>query len=675
MIDEQPTMRTTYDLRQFLRDVEAGLPAWTRSVLDDAWPRLEHCAREARVDVPAAEAALKGPAATNLRQAWINELATDLHQVASGEAGPTLLDTERVILDGGLAGLTMLSLKDEQEVDEDLVLSHLTQDLEATAEPTLRDLRALCSALRGWHEVHPHAPPLHPQAVATALVRALRSQPFSPSVRLLLLKVMAPAVAAVLPPVWLVQLEQLKAAGVEPAEFKVVASPDTGFASGFATAYATGMGAWSATLPAGGVAVPLSRIHGVVHRLLAEAGYADDAQGPPSGHLSDAWMQGVVQAVVQDAAPAPRMRQVFDRLDEPGMRLARTEPDLWHQPEHVWWQLLDALMTLCEGAMGAADGVARQCEAAVDRFYTEGPPDVALCAAVLQDVQRAQGGGASRSTGPGQGGALADSEDAQVDDSPASADESDDADEDEPRFSLNRMVREQMSQQLRSTRASGSIRRFLMGPWLRVLVAALDPHEGEPALAQRYTEWVDALLSALRGTPEPDELASLLDIAREGLASIGLADGQIDTWLFDLTMRLHERGADAGEAEQASWKHDELPTVPVDLHGSVQGARARRDRVAWIRSLCVGDICRLFLDGEWCNLQLAVDPRAAGQGADAGYVFLHRGTGEELTLHRADLERLRGDGLATTVATATLVARAQDTMAARLDDALPGGKR
>ena len=524
--------------------------------------------------------------------------------------------------------------------------------------------------------MHPHAPPLHPQAVGSALARALRSQPVSPSVRLLLLKVLVPAVAAVLPAVWQAQLEQLQAAGVEPAEFKVVASPDTGFASGFATAYATGMGAWSATLPAGGVAMPLSRIHGVVHRLLAEAGHADDDQGPPSGHLSDAWMRGVVQAVVQDAAPTPRMRQVFDRLDEPGMRLARTEPQLWQQPDHVWWQLLDALMTLCEGAMGAADGMARQCEAAVDRFYTEGPPDVALCAAVLQDVQRAQGARGLRGAGAGQVGAPAgDDDDASADDGAASADEPGEADEDEPRFSLNRMVREQMSQQLRSTRASGSIRRFLMGPWLRVLVAALDPHEGEPALAQRYTEWVDALLSALRGSPEPDELTSLLDIAREGLASIGLADGQIDTWLFDLTMRLHERGTDAGEAEQAGWKHDELPTVPVDLHGSVQGARARRDRVAWIRSLCVGDICRLFLDGEWCNLQLAVDPRAAGQDADAGYVFLHRGTGEELTLRRADLERLRGDGLATTVATATLVARAQDTMAARLDDALPGGKR
>lgn len=661
-------MSTPHDLHQFLREVETGLPQWTRRVLDEAVPRLATLTRVERRDVIAAEEALRGADGTAMRLAWVGELTTALLHTPSAE--PQHADHEDISADTGLAGLAHLSLKGEAEVDEDIELSHLVQDTDMKCDAVLRDLRGLWSALRGWPEVRPDAPPLRPQAVADALARALRSQPFTPAVRLVLIKALVPATAEVLPDVLQAQLKHLKAAGVEPADFKVVASPDTGFA--------TGMGAWSnATTQAAAMGAQLGRIHAVVERLLADAGYAGEDNSPPSGHMSDAWMHGVVQAAVQDAAPPPRLRQVFDQMSEPGMRLARTEPDLWHQPEHVWWQLLEMLMLLCAEPAGAADGVARGCEAAVQRFFTEGPPDAALCGEVLADVKRVQQqAGRPAAAAAGRGAPANDGDGGDDGEAQADAGEaSDDAVDETATFNLNRMVREQMSQQLRSTRASGSIRRFLMGPWLRVLVAALDPHEGQPALAQRYTDWVDALLGGLRNSPTADELASLLDIAREGLGTIGLADAQIDTWLFDLTMRLHERGAEEAEAAQTPWKHDELPTVPVDLHGSVQGARARRDKVAWIRSLCVGDICRVYLDNEWCNLQLVVDPRAEGAPEGGVYQFLHRGTKEELTLTRADLERLRGDGLATTVATATIVARSQDTMAARLDEALPGGKR
>lgn len=652
-------MSIQHDLRQFLREVETGLSPWTRQVLDEALSRLDTLHRVERRDVIAVDTILRGADGTALRLAWVGELTTALHHVPPAEQAPA--DHEGISPDTGLTGLARLSLKDEDEVDEDIELSHLVQDVEARSDQVLRDLCGLWSALRGWPDVRQDAPPLRPQAVADALARAARSRPFTPSVRLVLLKALVPAVAEVLPGVLKAQLQQLKAAGVEPADFKVVAAPDTGFVSG--------MGAWSqATTQPADMTVPLSRIHTVVQRLLAEAGFDADAQGVPSGHMSDAWMHGVVQAAVQDTAPTPRMREVFDQMREPGMRLARTEPDLWHQPEHVWWQLLDMLMLLCADPGGAADATARGCEAAVQRFYTEGPPDAALCGEVLADVKRVHQRGHGGASGQD---AAQEGTDDEADDATTEAD----AAHEDAGFNLNRMVREQMAQQLRSTRASGSIRRFLMGPWLRVLVAALDPHEGQPALAQRYTDWVDALLGALRGSPSNDELESLLDIAREGLGTIGLAEAQIDTWLFDLTMRLHERSADGEEPEHTPWKHDELPTVPVDLHGSVQGARARRDRVAWIRSLCVGDICRVFLDNEWCNLQLVVAPRAEGQPEGGAYVFLHRGTKEELTLSRADLEHLRSQGLATTVATATLVARSQDTMAARLDEAMPGGKR
>lgn len=643
-------MPETLDLRSFVRDIESGLPAWIRRVIKDATPRLQGnglgLGQVERRDILAAQASLNEPEARGLQLAWTRELSVHLQGLTTAPvaaATATALSAEVP-----METQCLLTLKDEQEVDEDIELSRLIQDLESRCDSTLRDLRALCSALRGDRGVQADAPPLHPQALAATLGRAARSLPLTPSARLVLLRAAIPAASAVLQEVLRAQLQALKSAGVQPADFRVQTSV-TPSRSAPAPALADENGsAFEAS----------SQIRAVLHQLLARAGHSAEGATGPAGAVSDAWMQGVVQAALQEAAPAPRMRQVMERLAEPGVQLARAEPELWRQPEHAWWQLLDRLMALCSVLEaqpgGAQDQAAQRCEAAIFRLCTDLPPSSELCQQVLAEVDTV-------------GRALAQE---QVDDEP---DVAPDAPPDAPPvITLARMVREQMSQQLRSSAAPSSMRRFLMGPWLRVLTSALDPHEGEPARAQRYTLWVDELLNAVRSSPDEAALHKLLDGVRDGLAYIQLPEAQIETWLFDITMRLHEVQEDeAADTARAQWKHEDLPTVPIDLHGSVHGARAKRDRVAWINNLRVGDICRVFLDPEWCTVHLIVDPVGAAKGDDA-YVFQSRSPKRQHSLTRRALERLRSEGLATSVEQGSFIARALDTVAARLEDRLPG---
>lgn len=599
---------------RFLAEVEAALPGWIGRVADAARAKLQGrgpgLGRIERRDLLAAQAVLEAP--LRFSQAWSRELVVgwqDAPAETTARSGPAP---------------ALLTLKDEHEVDEEIELSRLIQDLESRAEATLRDLRALCTGLRGETAIRPDAPPLHPPAVAQALGRAVRSLPLSPPARLALVKALVPNCAEVLVDVLGAQLRQLKAAGVQPAGFRV-------------TLQAQRLHPADDTPPQG-------RIQAVLQQLTARAGVR------PDGAVSDAWMQGVLQAVLQEAAPAPRMRQVFERLAEPGRHLARAEPALWRQPEHVWWQLLDKLLALCAVLEarpgGAQDQVAARCEAAITRLCTELPPDSALCRQALEQVTEA-----GRTIAEGQESADSDPHGAAP-------------------SGLAQVVREQMAQQLRASAAPGSMRRFLMGPWLRVLVAALDPETGDPARARRCTDWVDRLLAAVQRPPAGDTLGALLDTAREGLAAIGLPQAQIDTWLFDLTMRLHEVQEDQDD-DAPQWKHEDLPTVPIELHGAgVHSARARRDRVAWINGLRVGDICRLFVDTAWCTAQLIVDPIADAKGDDV-YVFQSRQPRRQHSLTRRALERLRSEGLATTVEMGAFIAKALDTVAAQLDEIAP----
>lgn len=642
-------MNAVVDFASFTREIEADAPQWMVAVIEQALGHLRQgglgLGALERRDTLAAEAVLLDHGPRGVRALWLDELAALLTKARRGSPVGGVVPQAEAADSGATLQLT---LKDEQEVDEDVELSHLIQNLELRAEAALRDLRALCSALRGWSEVQADAHPLHPQALAESLGHVTRQLPLTPVARLVLLRVLVTAASGVLPPVYQRHLRHLKAAGVQPARFQVRLTP--------AALPRHGAGAEAADASHGAAAAPVateaapsaaSHVQAVLQQLLAASGREGGEGGAaPSSQAVGAWMTNIMQAVQQEAAAAPRMRQVIDQLADPGMRLARVEPALWQQPDHVWWRLLDRVLALCAvlGAEqgGAQEQLAQRCEAAVTRLCTEQPINSALCQAVLDEIDTATStvvhdDDAARAATSGLSGA-----------------------------DVSAVVREQMTQQLRHTAAPGSIRRFLLGPWLKVVAAVLDPAHLDTVAAQRYTAWVDELLATLGRDSSPQQIDALLAVAREGLGVVAMAPAQRDAWLSDLAARLQE-SAVTGAAPAAPWKHEDLPTVPIALHGSLRAARAKRDRVAWLSGLRAGDICRMFLDTAWRTVQLVAVPQARAKG-DGLYVFQSRGPQGQYRLTLGALERLRDEGLATTVESGAFIARALDTMAAQLSD-------
>lgn len=624
-------MNDSQRLQDLVRRFEGTLPDGLHRILTSARETLESPVPlrggADAADRAAAREVLEGGPTGALMRAWVHQIGTVLREAPAATEAPEEATT--------LAAA--LTLKDKQEIDEDIELARLVQDLESTCEATLRELRALYSGLRGLDQVDPDAPPLPPRRCAATLSHVLHSLTLRPSTRLLLLRVLVPAALKHLPELFAADLRRLKEAQVKPADWRVRLA--VGGSTGGSATPATGEDAGQ-------------RIQAVLSRLMS-AGEALGSPGEvPAGPISDAWMDGVLQAVLREARPSPGMRRFMERLTEPGQRLAREEPQVWHQSEHVWWALLDRLLSLCavlDGQPGGAqDRFAERCDEITEKLLASGDvtPDSALCLSVLDQLTTAA---QALATQAGNDAAAA---------LPAAASD------------LSKLVREQMSQQLRTSDAPGTLRRFLMGPWLRVLSTALDPQRGEPADAQRYTEWVDRVLASIRNGTSASELGALIEGGREGLQSIGLPEAQIATWMEDLQGRLEERRqAPAPVAEAPAWRHEDLPTVPIDLHPSAHGARARRDRVAWIKGLRVGDICRLYLEDAWYTVQLVVDPVAEGR-EDEVFVFQSRDPDTRHALTKEALTLMRADGLATTVEPGGFIAKALDTLPATLEPRL-----
>jgi hypothetical protein len=615
--------------QDFVRQFEAALPGCLLRIVATALQTVESPGplrgSGTAADRAAAREVLEGGRAGAVMRAWSHEIANVLRQSPAAADAPAEATT--------LAAA--LTLKDKQEIDEDIELARLVQDLESDCEATLRELRALYSGLQGLDAVDPDAPPLPPRRCAATLGHTLRSLALRPEARLLLLRVLVPAALKYLPELFAADLRRLKEAQVKPADWRV-----------------------RLTMAGGGAATPSTgedagqRIQAVLSRLMSGSEALGNPDEAPAGPISDAWMDGVVQAVLQEARPSPGMRHLMERLTGAGQRLAREEPQVWHQSEHAWWALLDRLLGLCavlDGQPGGAqDRFAERCnEIAAGLLQpSDVAPDSALCRSVLDQLTTAAQTFAAQA---GNDGSTA---------PPAAA------------SGLSKLVREQMSQQLRTSEAPGTLRRFLMGPWLRVLSTALDPQRGEPEQAQRYTEWVDRVLASIRNGTSATGLDALIEGGREGLQSIGLPEAQIATWMEDLQGRLEERRQAPEPAAQApAWRHEDLPTVPIDLHPSAHGARARRDRVAWIKGLRVGDICRLYLEDAWYTVQLVVDPVAEGR-EDEVFVFQSRDPDARHALTKDALTLMRADGLATTVEPGGFIAKALDTLPATLEPRL-----
>ncbi|MDE1947176.1 MAG: DUF1631 family protein, partial [Burkholderiales bacterium] len=451
-----------------------------------------------------------------------------------------------------------LSLLDDDAIDIDIALSRLGQVVELEAEAALRDLAARCSRLRGLVDLDPDANPMRPAVVASALRRASADFGLDASDRLLLLRELAPAVGSQLARVYARQLERLTEWGVEPSGFRRSGGPppedDAGAGEGATAAPAPDAAvdlrppsafpvptqAQRARSEAGGGAAasaPYEVLAGALRKLAA--------RDPERGILvPDELMARLLSLLLSRVSLTDGARRLIHRLGPPARRLAVTEPELWQQPRHPLWQLLDRLASAgtvfegadftCAGAAGAA------LDEAITKLEQTDPPDASQIGVALAAMD-----GATHD--------LLNQEAARV--APqAEAMQARMASED-----IERRVREQLAERAHPCWVPAGLRQFLVGPWTTVLAHSAHTHGLDSERVAEQSAAADEMLElcrrARRQPMAPEVFTRCMTHARLGLTDAGIAPARIEAELLDLGRVLRKPWPSAG-AQAVDWDSD-----------------------------------------------------------------------------------------------------------------------
>lgn len=539
----------------------------------------------------------------------------------------------------------MLSLMDDQSVQEGIVTGRLTRQVDQACEGTLRELRSLGLTLPGRPMHEPElAYPLSPALLGESLSQALRDLGCATELRMAALQAAGAALVVEGRSLFDQHLAWLRQAGVQPQKPRLRSADELGGASYI------GIDRLFSAPPE---PPPAPVLPGVVTvgATAAQAGLA-----PPLVRK----LEQLTRTLARQSHAGPAMEPVWRRLLAQVERLSADELGRLRQPDHPFWRLLDRL-------------------AALSAVHSPGDPEMRELASRLGPMLAQLEQPAAPSL------ASFDTALSQLDSVPSDLGgtrpmELESAfDQAARRQQVEPTVRAQLLEQLRQTPVPDILRQFLLGPWHQVLSGVLVKDGTGSASTLRYMNLVGDLLAAVarlrRGTvPSPLERQSLLDTARDGMAGAALPVHVVDGYLADLSRVLS--GVDKIALAQAvapsepevitevpglaalsgeEWQgHAELPTVPVPLDED-DGGRAELE--AWVQGLKAGDLCRVMLQGRWVTALL-------NWRSDNGQFYMFRsrvGSGTH-TLTRQALTRLRSEGLATRIEPGQLLARALETM-------------
>lgn len=696
-------------LAAFVQALRAGLHDGLRAALDAAAEALDQA--QARTLTPIERARLcdlQSPLRSR-RTAWMPRLLQSLEEALDEELGE-----RRIEAHGAEAPERALTLLDEESIDEDIALSRLVQVAEIEAEGALRELAARCTRLRGWEYVQPDAHPMRPAVVARALRRGVGTLDLAAPSRLALLRQLAPAVGNQLAPLYARQLALLEQWSIEPERFGMRASSPS--PSSFAALAAAGAGPGPDPGPgAGGPGSAVERGLGegplstalirspstegaarrlaehALHRLALGASASASAGDPasPSGALDPVQtMARLLTALIGRAATGGGARRALQRLEAPARRLAQTEPEVWRSPDHPLWLLLDRLLQsgplLDEEDLDGNTLSGNALDAALTRLEQEDPPDPEQLRLALQAVD-----GASQAQLQAQAQRL--------------APQAEHMQQHVAREEIEARVRELVVQQVHARGLPPALHQFLVGPWTTALAASAERHGLDSAQFAMQAELIDTFVATCtRPRKQPLDSATFtrcLTHARLALVDAGLPAARVEAELADLgrTMRRpwHEaretlpafdeaatgRSAPAGPsnaladlipespgaaeataappASEPLALHEALATVALELGGGAEAsARLSAACEAWVGALEPGTLCRLFIQGRWCTLQLVW--RSLDRSM---FVLTSRQADAKHTLTRSTLHKLRGAGLAASIERGQFIAHALDELA------------
>lgn len=670
-----------------LQLAQSGVPEWVRAMVDDTAAGL---ASSNQRNAVAGDRSYTAPALAQLqgqREALIAQLVLAMqHQLKPGVAAAR---------EGAAAARAAqpLQLIDEAQIDEDIEIARIVQAIESESDWELRQLRALSSGLLGLPAIDETAAPLGPLACATGLRLALSGLGLDGGTRLLLMRVLGPALGRAVKDQYAELSRRLLGWGIDPAPYKVRQTPAASAgrregAGAPAVAAATLPSDESATdrtssalrqlvesarqklapedpmggavADAGGADAPLSL------RLFNDPLPADSARAALDPATAVVLMERLFGQIERHLGGSDATRRLLEGLQAPARALAEQETQLFAQPDHPWWKLLDRMITV--GSVhddGAADGpVTAALGLVVERMRQAPLLDRNACQSAADEVQQV----ASRHMGERNSelGAQIDEMRHQVD-----------------REELEATLRGQLVQQLRSTPVSLELRQFLVGPWTQVMTQTTLREGTSSRALDEHAFVVDDLIRATATPGKPVSVAQQRVLLRQvglALASAGLPETRVEAEVADLKTLLRNPPPPHDEPWSAPAADDSLPmplpphpaddvttaamidlqaglpTVPIGMgaDSTLEAATHQRD---WLDALEPGACCRLFLLGRWMNAQLSWVSDSHNL-----FLFTSRHGGRTHSLTRRMLGKLRNAGLATTIEDGALLAQAMQQL-------------
>lgn len=584
---------------------------------------------------------------------------------------------------GSLEGL---SLVDERQALQDVLIAHVVQTIEDECRSELHQLGNFFAAVQGLARARGRDNPLRPALYAHALHRALIVSPLGPEACNEVMRAAALPLAQALHGFYTQACAVLRSANLSD----MVASHGQGEAE---------------LRVQRRVAMQRASHHGTLDGLsrrvdevnsrplpLPPAGTPVSSSMPLVSVAGPNMLSRLYDQILADPRLLPPLKALLARLQIAVVRLSRSDPALLRRLDHPTWELLNRVAAHGMAFERADDerltDFLRFMDTEAQALIDTPTPTAALFRQVLERVE-AHIGQQARASSQAHSGELAALERERL------------------RDDWRDLVRQQIDTQTVDAPLGPRMRRFLQTSWVSVIVTAMVRHGRDSQEALATIELVDALLDSLvqpRDAAEREALRMRLPILIErlhaGCESIQLPAQRRDPALNEL-MGQHARllrglpALDPAERRAAMprspvnggaaddivrqlmeerdsqlpsrWMYTEvdrgaLPTVPTQLYSEPESPESRAALQRWIDELKLGHWYHLFVQGDWHTAQIA------WIGEDRQHVlFVGREADARLSLTRGALQALLAAGLITSLSEDSVVQRAVDTLMNDLD--------
>lgn len=592
------------------------------------------------------------------------------------------------------------TLTPESQIDDAIETALLLQLIESEAALELKTLAGLCSGLHALDRLDLSVVPLRPLACARALRDAAHQAAPDGALQPVLLRGLGTAMAAQMREVYGELAGWLQQQGVKPVDApsaprrpapparKPLAREEAPLPPAESMRELL---AWArrnhrlANRPAAQPPAPARQPEAPAAELalqeeieIVEVPEIDDPAPQVPAATAEDLMHRLFSELRRQTAGSTSMRGLLVPLELLGQSVAADAPEVWSNPDHAWWQLLDRLLAaaVVHDDLRTADQhiLGQSLEGILQQMLACPLLDEPIFKRSADMVQRLVAQLLERSASPAAEDVAALQHGAE-------------------RADLEHTFRRQLAQRLQTAPAGAVMRRFLLEVWTEVMVAQALRHGATAPAVAAAAGVVDDLiqLTAPRGPAfSRAQMVSLLRRVKEGLADAGLPRPRIDAELKQLGELLRDPPrqdpsppppvAARGPAWAAPFASPDRPAErPRVSDGQAQGAAARAPVSAsvipkrspkptpkpapeptpeqWASALQPGTAHRLFLQGVWMTARL----NWVGPGQRL-FLFQSRHGGRSHTLTLRMLCKLREAGLAMPIEDNLLRAQAMESL-------------